>query len=374
MKLLCMIPKLSYTGAPKIMAWIANKMREFGYEVMVVTMYKSNCEQVLNEEIKYLNINYNQSNNWLYRNTIGMVKIISKYRKIVKEYKPDVILSFLDSISYFYIYLNKLLWHDKIVGSERVDPYSRHGIRAKICFDIMEKCDYLIFQTEEAKHFFGDKYNNKSIVIPNPVVLNHSMKKAIKYIDSLKVSKTPKIPIISTVGRLSIEQKRQDVLIKTAIELKKRKLDFKIMIYGDGKDKKIINQSIIENKLQNNMYLMGQQDNILEKISESTCFVLTSDYEGIPNALIEAMSIGLPCISTDCSPGGAKILIKNGNNGFLVEKGNYREIAQKIEWIIKNNDKAIEMGKRARKISEKFSENVIAKKWDEAFKSVNSRI
>ena len=80
----------------------------------------------------------------------------------------------------------------------------------------------------------------------------------------------------------------------------------------------------------------GKKDDILNEIKDSKLFVLTSDNEGIPNALAEAMSIGLPCISTDCTPGGARLLIEDGNNGLLVKKGDSIAISNAIISLIEN--------------------------------------
>lgn len=365
MRLLFMIPRLTYSGAPKIMAWIANQMANKNCEVIIVSMYESTYNQTLNEKVVHIQLNYKQSKYWLYRNTIGMYKVIKKYRQQVKKYKPDLILSFLDSVSYYYILLNKFFLHNKIIASERVDPYSRSGWRAKICFNIMNLCNYMVFQTEDAKKYFGIKFENKSCVIPNPVILNDSIVKASKRREKIKLDTN--INKISFVGRLSIKQKRQDVMINAINELKNRNIKCKLYIYGSGADEKLIKKIIKETKTEDYIILMGKKDNIPEEICDSTCFVLTSDYEGIPNSLIEAMSIGIPSISTNCSPGGAKLLINNNHNGFLVERGNYIEIANKIEWIIKNPKEAKKIGEKGKDILNKFSEENISNMWFNTF-------
>ena len=366
MKLLFMIPRLSYTGAPKMMAWVANEMCSFGHEVKIVSMYKSENQQSLNKKINFVSLSHKQSKNWLYRNTIGMLKVIRNYRKEVKDFKPDVIISFLDSVSYFYIFLNHFFWHEKILVSERVDPYSRHGLRAKVCFKILSLGDYVVFQTDGAKNFFGHKYDKNSMVIGNPVVLNESSIKAI----SIKNSKNFKRnKVISVVGRLSLIQKRQDIAIQAFSVFKKSHADYKLHIYGSGNDEQSIRSFVEKYDLNDDVVFLGQQDNIPEKIVNSACFILTSDFEGIPNALIEAMSIGIPSISTDCSPGGAKLLINDGVNGFLVKKGDFQAIADKLSWIVENQDKSEKIGREAMKIAQTFSEKEISIQWEQAIKN-----
>lgn len=76
---------------------------------------------------------------------------------------------------------------------------------------------------------------------------------------------------------------------------------------------------------------MGKLQMFWKKMSDSKMYVLSSDFEGIPNSLLEAMSIGMPVVSTDCSPGGARLLIENGVNGLLVKTGNSGELASAME-------------------------------------------
>ena len=103
-------------------------------------------------------------------------------------------------------------------------------------------------------------------------------------------------------------------------------------------------------------------DNAL-KISYAAFFVLSSDYEGIPNALLEAMSIGVPCISTDCSPGGAAMLIQNKKNGLLVSRNNANALADAMEYIICHPVEAELMGKNGMYVCDAFSEKTISEKW-----------
>ena len=100
----------------------------------------------------------------------------------------------------------------------------------------------------------------------------------------------------------------------------------------------------------------------MSDISNFTMFVFSSKSEGMPNLLMEAMSVGLPCIATDCKF-GPKELIENGVNGWLIPVADELAMADRILWIINNPNIAEEMGKQARNISRKYSENIIVKKY-----------
>ena len=175
---------------------------------------------------------------------------------------------------------------------------------------------------------------------------------------------------IVSVGRLSITQKRQDVLLKALSELRKNNISFIAYIYGAGEDEDKVKKMVRDYSLEKNVLLMGQQDNVLLKIFDSNCFVLTSDFEGIPNALMEAMSIGIPCISTDCSPGGARLLITDGENGFIVDRGDYLKIAERIMWIGSHKRESEIIGNNATAITKKFSEEKIMDLWENGIKHV----
>ena len=370
MKIVFISPKIAYSGAPKMMTWIANQMANRGHDVEIIVAYKSKIEQNINEKVIVKELNINQSKKWLFRNTIGALNIVKQYKKEIKSYKPDIIVSFLDSISYLFIFLNKLLWHYRIIVSERVDPYNRNGWKSNIRFKISKMADYSVFQTENARDYFKNDYKEKSTVIGNPVVITNEMTNVLKMRKEKKF--TRKNTIVS-VGRLNITQKRQDVLIKAFNEFLKKHNNYDLYIYGDGSDREKIVELINKMSLNEKVHLMGRQEKILEKIYDSACFVLTSDFEGIPNALIEAMSIGLPCISTDCSPGGARMLIKDGENGFIVDRNDYIGISRKLEYIIDNPEKIKTIEKEAMKISNLLSEKSIADKWEQTFMLVTRR-
>lgn len=344
MKIMFATTRLSYSGAPKMMAWIANQMAAKGHEVHLVTFYSEEQARLLHENVTMTSLQVTQSRNRFVRNTTGMLMTLCRLHKQVLKIKPDVFVSFLDSAGTTYVPIGRLFTKSKIVSSERADPYARRGVATTIRLFFMRFAHGTVFQTNGAKCYFAKRkkiYNN-SIVIPNPVVTSEKILAMQKNIPAYG----ERDKIIVTVGRLSLHQKRQDILLDAFKIFLEKNQGYTLVMYGDGPDRAKIQAMIDERGLTGKAVLAGRTDRVEDMIFYAAAFVLTSDYEGIPNALIEAMSVGVPSVSTDCSPGGAALLIRDGENGFLVPRGDAELIANKLSLIV--NDAVV---------SEKLSKN-----------------
>lgn len=370
MKILFMIPRLTYSGAPKMMAWVANQMAARGHDIHLVTFFSEEQARILHEGIAVHSLKVMQSENRLVRNTTGMIKTIIRLHKQVRQLKPDIVVSFLDSVGYVYLPMGAFLTKSKFIVSERVDPYSYRGKMARLRFGLMKFAHGCVFQTEGARKFFEPykKIFDRSTVIPNPVVVSETVWSLQKNIPSYE----ERDKRIVAVGRLSISQKRQDVLLESFKLFHEAHPEYKLSIYGDGADKEKIQTLIDKMGLSECAVLEGRTNRVEEEIAHAAAFVLASDFEGIPNALIEAMSIGVPSVSTNCSPGGAALLIQDGENGFLVPCGDANAIAEKLSRIIGSKEISERFSEHGPLIIDEFSESIIADKWEEYFERIRS--
>ncbi len=141
--------------------------------------------------------------------------------------------------------------------------------------------------------------------------------------------------------------------------------DYKLKIYGKGPLENELRTYTNDKGIQEKVEFMGFVDNIPEQFETASMFVLSSDFEGIPNALMEAMALGLPCVSTDCPAGGPRFLIEHGKNGLLVPVGDAEKMANAISKLILLPDYAEKIGDNARSIIENFEPSIIYNKWDE---------
>lgn len=167
--------------------------------------------------------------------------------------------------------------------------------------------------------------------------------------------------VVIAVGRLDA-QKGFDLLIDSWALAKSDLGSWQLHIYGQGEWKEMLENKIIENHLEKNIFLKGVTTDIKAKFEESSFFVFTSRYEGFGLVLAEAMSLGLPAISFNCEQGPSEIL--NEKSGFLVELYDIEKFSEYLILLTANATLREQMGIEAKKVSLKFSQNEIMKQWD----------
>ena len=176
------------------------------------------------------------------------------------------------------------------------------------------------------------------------------------------VERYPERGLIVTCGRLN-EQKNHDMLIRSFLEVSKYHPHAKLHIYGEGALKNRLQELIDENNLNDKVELCGSTNNVAGVLSRASVFVMSSDYEGMPNALMEAMASGVPCVSTDCPCGGPHMLINDKINGLLVPVGDKVSLANAIQTLLSDTDYAEEIGKNAKGKAFEFSPDIIFGEW-----------
>jgi len=150
--------------------------------------------------------------------------------------------------------------------------------------------------------------------------------------------------------------------------------DYRLIIYGEGPIEQELKTYTAEKELTEKVIFAGVDENVLQKIRDASMFIITSNFEGLSNALLEAMSIGLPCISTDSPPGGARMIIHNGENGILVPVGDKDELVKAMNKIVSDTEFAESIGKEALNIRWKISEEVVCEQWENLINSLTYRI
>ncbi len=345
---------IGYGGASKQLALTANALSTKGYKIYVHSLHTKECYQYLNKNIIFI-----PSRSKTNRRQLQWFSYPFIIRKIAKQYKIDLIISWRTNAG-SYATLASIGMKIRTIFCERSDPYMEPSNIHLITTFLASLSDGGIFQTPKARDYYK-RLAPKSVVIPNPIDPNIELPQIIDY------SSRPKE--IVYVGRMSICQKRQDILLKVMDRIHTQLPEYKLRIYGDGKDLDKVKKMAKEMALENVVIFEGAVDNIIDRIKNARLMLLTSDFEGIPNVVLEAFQAGIPVIATDCSPGGCRVLIENGKNGLITPFRDHKEMAEKAIELLLNEKQAIQFIINSRiKLKDFLPENIY-RKWDEYIKS-----
>lgn len=349
MKILFVSAGMLFGGAERVTSILTDEWGKRGHETKIlVTRTEAISKYPLSDKVTLVSCYDNVS-----KAKIGQIAIIKKVREICKEWKPDVVISFYNDLCALSALAITGL-HIPLIYSERNDPNKTNQRKSDQLYRkiVEHRADKIVFQTKGAQKCYSKSVQDKSVVILNPVDtagypihdFTHEKKEIV------------------TVGRLE-PQKNQKLLIDAFSLIADELADYSLVVYGEGSLREELEAYIKEKRLQDRVFLPGAKSNIQDYIKDAALFVLSSDYEGIPNALIEAMAIGLPCVSTDCSPGGARELIESDENGLIVECGNPKMLADAVKRMIVEKKEAKRMGTQARLVRSRVDKCKIAESW-----------
>ena len=355
-KLCFVIPSMSRGGAERVMSILVNNAIKQGYEVNLVLLSQSKVEYELDESVNIIKISESlKFNNGIKRTLERFLTL----KNILKKLHPDLVVSFLTTCN---IYVSLALGDTKIpcVLSERNDPIQTCTSHIKkvlrnYCY---RRAHGIVFQTVSAKEYFNKKIQQGSVVIPNPVK-NH-----LPFVDVVHSQKK-----IVAAARL-MPQKNYPMLLKAFRLFLDEHPDYTLHIFGDGDLKEALVTLAKELSISENVMFEGNVPDLHERIRDAKMFVLSSDYEGISNSLLEALAMGLPCVSTDCPCGGSRMLIEDGISGFLTPVGNEVAFYQAMRKITDNDELALAFSQNARQVRELYSEDIIVGKYFDYFEEV----
>lgn len=333
-KLLIYSAWLRRGGAERVTVRLAEYMVSHGIPCDIVTSHKSSDE---------------------YELPCGVGRICLKHlnifslRKVIAGSGADTVLV-MGVPNCLYVIPACMGLNVRVAVSERNDPShcAARPIVRVLSRSLMRFADAFVFQTQSAKDYYAKILGGRGEVIANPVFADETAGERAHRIVS--------------VGRL-VAQKNHKMLISAFEKVLEKHGDFILDIYGDGSLRSELERLIASKDLVGRVRLCGNVRDVHSKIKDSTAFVMTSDFEGMPNALAEAMSMGLACISTDCPCGGAAQLIENGKNGILVPVGDADAAANAMLKVIEDADCAKRLGENAAKIKDKLNPETVGRKW-----------
>lgn len=346
-------------GAQRVIANLANFLVK-NYKVSIITTYQGIVSYDLDNKIQLISLNYQKSPKAKLDKYLNYFKYLQKLRGTINELNPDIIITFL-RFEINCILTIKPFIKSRVAISFRNDPKMTYKSKYQInkINTLSKNADGIIFQTNDAKSFFSRKLHTKSTIIKNPI--NEEFK-------TQEFQGDRKTKIVA-VGKLT-EQKNHKLLINAFSKIAHKFPDYELIIYGEGVLRKELEKQICKLNLEERVFLPGVKDNIKDYIHDASLFVLSSNYEGVSNALLEALSLGLPVISTDCPCGGSREIIEDGVNGKLVPVNNIEILAKNMEKLLLDNSLSNNLGKNARLIQEQLNPTKINKQWEDYILSI----
>lgn len=350
MKIMFFIPRMGGGGAEKVISILANEFDKLGNSILIYTPTDQKSFYPLRSSVRIIGENLKVSKKRGIRQILlafNCIRLWNSYDRKVKEEKPDVVISFLTETN--LIALTHLHKNYKLIVSERNDPTKYNKIVQIIIKKLYPKADVLVCQSHKAAKYFS---SNNTTVIPNPIDTSNLP----------KIYEGEKRKVICAVGRL-MPQKNFSCLIKAFSYIENKYKDYTLEIYGEGPLRNELQDLIDSLHLNKRVKLMGAHKDVLEKIKNTSLFVMSSDYEGFPNALVEAMAIGLPVICTDFDSGTAKELVKK-ENGLLVPVGDSHALAKAMSYLLENSEVRNSMLIENIKIRDRLEVSKIISQWN----------
>ena len=347
MKIAIVVQGLGGGGAERIAALLADYLVQKKHDVVLIAVYSKEKNYPLNPEVQYEAIETTLPRGVL-RHTIRSLQIY----KAVTRFHADIVFSFITH-ELIPLVFSKI----PVVPSLRIDPKSIDVkfLRRHLRNFIYHHADKVVFQTPEARDYFDAPIRKKGVVIENPITPNLPFWKPDKH-----------RKVFMTACRLNY-QKNLPMMMKAFIKFHHIHPQYILEIYGAPEPPEYLTglkEFCRENHAQEYILFKGYTNAIHEIMSNSEVFLLSSDFEGISNAMLEALAIGVPCICTDCPPGGARANIVHGESGLLVPTGDVEAFFLAMCQVAESPDLQYKLSENAKNVRAKLDIHIIGEKWE----------
>lgn len=340
MKIVFVLPDMPGGGSERVVAMLANEFVKRDLNVSILLFAGSSVAYPLDPRIEVVIAGERSGGNpWL------RIRRLVRMRQFYRRNRGCYISSFCVMGTVFSVLAATGIPHRMLV-SERNDP--TRIPHQKLRNWAYRKAERLVFQTQDMKECFDADIRKKSVVIPNPVPDN---------IPNPFLGERKKR--IVSVGRLE-PQKNHRLLIEAFSEFHREYTDYQLHLFGVGELENELRKQVERLNIDNSVIFRGFSSNVKEEIRDSAMFVLSSDYEGISNSMIEALSMGVPVISTDCPVGGSRVYIEDGVNGLLVPVGDGKALLEAMRRVAGDRPLSAKLSSNAAKVKEKYGLSEIA--------------
>ncbi len=354
-KLMIVTHKMSGGGCERVIAQLLGCFAQDGIECKLVTECGVPSFYDLPESVEQIYLTFGKN-----LPVSKIFKAYKKLRKLVKQEKPDLVLAMPEKVNVWTV-LFLIGTGVPVVVSERNDPHRHPENRLKRLLRgiVYPYAKGFIFQTKEAAAYFSRPIQGRGIVLDNPLDINRIPARF----------EGERRRVVAAAGRLH-EQKNFDLLISAFARFYKSHHEYSLVIYGEGPERERLMKTASRLGVAGAVELPGQSKTLLSDINDCAMFALSSDYEGMPNVLIEAMASGLSCIATDCPIGGVRSLMKDGVNGLMIPVGSERALHEAMTRLAEDAAFAEWLGRNAMQIRARLDETHVAADWRRYLESI----
>lgn len=344
------MPNMSGGGAQRVVSVIANELCRRDYDVSILLTNSMLIEYELDSRIRI--------DKTCAENNCGALGQMKEIRKKMKEIPNGVFISFLDNQNVFTVFAGLGL-KNRVVVSQRNDPHKAFSDRKYM--RPIEKIAYIltdaaVFQTRDAMNCYPKIANDKYSIIMNPI--NESL--PVPYVGE-------RTKRVVTVCRLNV-QKNLFMAIDAFKMFSKNFPEYVFEIYGKGELEELLKTYAKEMDISEKVLFKGFCSDVYNDILDAAMFIISSDFEGMSNAMLEALALGIPTVATDCPIGGAKMVINSDENGILVPIGDAEAMKEAMCKIVQDQEFAQKLSVNASKIRKQLQVEAICKKWEEVIK------
>lgn len=343
------IPSIYDGGSERFAVVLSKGLADRGHKVFLLTAPVQQGEFIVAGNVNRIILHKN----------MNFVKNVMLLRRFLIENEIDVCVAVGIYPNLVSAAANVIPLRTKMILSERNAPKQDFlSWKSRLLRRLLYRYgDAFVFQTPDARAVYSKKIQKRGVVIPNP------LKDGLPKRTGICRNK------IVAIGRLT-PQKNYHLLLSAFAKVCKINAEYTLHIYGQGIEEQILKNYANELRIQDRVVFEGFYLDVHEQIKDADIFVMTSDFEGLPNALVEAMAMGFPVISTDCPAGGPRMLIQDGVNGLLIPVADKDGLVAALMRYINNSEEKECIALRASEISILYDANNIMDKWENLFNNI----
>ena len=358
MSILFVTSTLTSGGSERVMSLLANEFVKRNYLVTIICFNKHVVFYPVSNSVKVVFAEDEVGGNSLFRKCVWL-------RKYVKDVGPDVVIPFMEAV-YCVTLFSLIGLSVPVISSERIDPRKSPFFRNVLRRIFLPMTTHLVVQTQDIKNFYPSFIRKKTSIIYNPVREEvFSFQNSVQSMEQ-EIKERKQNRIIS-IGKL-YPQKNQKMMIRAFAKIADNFPDWQLVIYGEGPLRDSLELLVESLNLNGKVLLLGRTEHVVDELKKSKIFCFSSDFEGMSNAMIEAICAGLPIVTTNVS--GVSELVEDGKSGYVVPCGDVEQLAQALQKVMVNNALQKEMAECNLKKADMFKLDNIVNQWEQLIQKV----